>query len=115
MFTDKLLTCSDCGVTFLFTAGEQEFYQRHELTAEPKRCPTCRQARKAQRQHSGHRLGEDPSHSSEPSARPLYSALCAVCGQEALVPFKPRLEKPVYCTHCFRLQRRSGESRSSNY
>ncbi|HEX2647134.1 MAG TPA: zinc-ribbon domain containing protein, partial [Candidatus Dormibacteraeota bacterium] len=26
-FVDRTLTCRDCGREFLFTAGEQEFYQ----------------------------------------------------------------------------------------
>ncbi|MFR1110405.1 MAG: zinc-ribbon domain containing protein, partial [Anaerotruncus colihominis] len=26
MYTDKTLTCKECGSEFVFTAGEQEFY-----------------------------------------------------------------------------------------
>ena len=50
-FEDKSLTCSDCGATFTFTAGEQEFYASKDFTNEPKRCAMCRQAKK--RQQSG--------------------------------------------------------------
>jgi hypothetical protein len=50
-FEDKSLTCSDCGATFTFTAGEQEFYASKDFTNEPKRCQPCRQAKK--RQQSG--------------------------------------------------------------
>ena len=50
-FEDKSLTCSDCRATFTFTAGEQEFYEAKGFTNEPKRCPSCRQAKKLQ--HSG--------------------------------------------------------------
>jgi hypothetical protein len=49
---DKSLRCSDCGVTFTFTAGEQEFYRTKGYTEEPKRCSACRAKRKSQRQSS---------------------------------------------------------------
>jgi len=48
-FEDKSIVCSDCAATFTFSAGEQEFYQTKGLTNEPKRCPSCRRANKAQR------------------------------------------------------------------
>ena len=43
---EKLLTCIDCGDTFEFTPGEQEFYKLKKL-ATPKRCKACRKAKKA--------------------------------------------------------------------
>ena len=46
-FQDKSLQCSDCGTTFTFSAGEQEFFQSKGFTNEPKRCPLCRRANKA--------------------------------------------------------------------
>jgi len=49
VFQEKSIKCSDCGTTFDFSAGEQEFFQSKGFTNEPKRCPTCRQTRKAQR------------------------------------------------------------------
>jgi hypothetical protein len=48
-FTDKSILCPDCGITFTFTAGEQEFFASKGFTNDPKRCPLCRQARKRQR------------------------------------------------------------------
>ncbi|MGB2800150.1 MAG: zinc-ribbon domain-containing protein [Dehalococcoidia bacterium] len=50
---DKSLQCSDCGTTFTFSAGEQEFFQSKGFTNEPKRCPSCRRANKAKRSDSG--------------------------------------------------------------
>mgnify|MGYP001603123823 CR=1 FL=1 len=44
---DKVLNCKDCGETFPFTVGEQEFYAEKGLTNEPVRCAECRKARKA--------------------------------------------------------------------
>ena len=52
-FEDKTIKCSDCGANFTFSAGEQEFFQSKGFTNEPKRCPTCRRANKAQRSDSG--------------------------------------------------------------
>lgn len=43
---DITLTCKDCGKEFVFTAGEQEFYELKGLTNQPGRCPECRKARK---------------------------------------------------------------------
>jgi hypothetical protein len=48
-FQEKTIQCSDCGATFTFTAGEQEFYQTKGFTNEPKRCSSCRRTNKARR------------------------------------------------------------------
>src|SRR5437870_3034191 len=48
-YQDKTLTCVDCGNEFAFTANEQAFYADRGFTNEPKRCPNCRQSRKANR------------------------------------------------------------------
>jgi len=54
-FQDKSIKCSDCGATFTFTAGEQEFFASKGFTNEPRRCPSCRQAKKSERYgSSGH-------------------------------------------------------------
>jgi len=47
-FGDKSLQCSDCGATFTFTSGEQEFFVSKGFTNEPKRCVPCRRANKRQ-------------------------------------------------------------------
>jgi CxxC-x17-CxxC domain-containing protein len=49
VYTDRSLTCADCGQEFTFTAGEQEFYAQRGFSESPKRCVSCRQIRKAQR------------------------------------------------------------------
>jgi CxxC-x17-CxxC domain-containing protein len=105
-FTDKVLTCRDCGTQFVFTAGEQQFYADKGFTNEPSRCPTCRQAARARR--SGR--GDAPAYRSrEPREarqdRPMYPAICSDCGRETMVPFLPRQDRPVYCSDCFRARR----------
>ena len=91
MFQDKELQCSDCGANFTFSAGEQEFFQSKGYTNEPKRCPSCREARMAQRSDA----------EGARSRRQMYPAVCAQCGIETEVPFLPREGRPVYCSDCF--------------
>jgi len=43
---DQILKCHDCGDAFLWSVGEQRFYKSKRL-AVPKRCPSCRERRKA--------------------------------------------------------------------
>lgn len=47
---EKSLLCKDCGESFVFTEGEQKFYEEKGFENDPVRCPSCRKARKAQRQ-----------------------------------------------------------------
>ena len=91
-FEDKSLQCSDCSTTFTFSAEEQEFFQSKGYTNEPKRCPSCRQARKTERYGSG---------DGYRSQRQMYPATCAECGKETEVPFRPREDRPVYCSECY--------------
>ena len=96
-FENKSLQCSDCGATFSFSAEEQEFFASKGYTNEPKRCPSCREARKATRYGntgSGYRAG-----------RQMYSVVCAQCGKETEVPFEPREGRPVYCSECYNKNR----------
>ncbi|HYN68851.1 MAG TPA: zinc-ribbon domain-containing protein, partial [Candidatus Eisenbacteria bacterium] len=54
MFTaDKTLVCADCRQEFVFTASEQQFYADRQFS-EPRRCVTCRAARKAARNDDGY-------------------------------------------------------------
>jgi hypothetical protein len=46
---DKTIKCKDCGEEFLFTDNEQAFYKEKGFENEPQRCPSCRKAKKAQR------------------------------------------------------------------
>jgi CxxC-x17-CxxC domain-containing protein len=117
-YADKTITCRDCGIDFVFTTGEQEFYAQKGFTNEPTRCPSCRQARKAGGGRSGG-YGDRDSYGSRggysSGEREMHSATCASCGREAQVPFVPRGDKPVYCSDCFREQRQSYSRTSSRW
>jgi CxxC-x17-CxxC domain-containing protein len=99
-FTDKALTCSDCGTGFNFSASEQEFFASKGFTNEPGRCPDCRAARKQQRGGNGYSSG------SYRQQREMYPAVCASCGKNTQVPFEPRNGRPVYCSDCYSKTRR---------
>lgn len=54
-YTDRTLTCRDCGGQFIFTAGEQEFYSQKGFLNDPVRCPECRRMRKQSRENGSQR------------------------------------------------------------
>jgi len=101
-YVDKTLSCSDCGASFTFTAGEQEFFAAKGFTNDPGRCPDCRAARKQQR---GGSYGSRDSYGSQ-RQREMYPAVCASCGKDTQVPFEPRNGRPVYCSDCYATMRR---------
>ena len=96
-FEDKSLRCSDCGATFTFSARDQEFYAQKGYTNEPKRCPSCRAARKSER------------GGTSTAPRQMYPAVCAACGKPTEVPFEPRTGSPVYCIDCYRKNKAAGK------
>jgi CxxC-x17-CxxC domain-containing protein len=101
-YTDRSLTCVQCGNEFTFTADDQEFHAGRGYQ-DPKRCPTCRAERRASQgggsSYGGSSYGGGSSY--DRPQRQMYSATCAQCGKEALVPFQPRGDKPVYCSDCY--------------
>lgn len=130
---DKTLTCSDCNQSFAFTEREQAFYAEKGFS-EPRRCPSCRQSRKAARSggdsgfgggsysgggYSDSGYGGGGGYSAGGygggggggfgnrggGPREMFNATCSSCGREARVPFRPTNGKPVYCSDCFRSQR----------
>ncbi|MBI4201925.1 MAG: zinc-ribbon domain containing protein [Chloroflexi bacterium] len=104
--SDKTLVCSNCGSQFTFTASEQQFYASKGFTNEPRRCPTCRSARKNERETGGYGR-------SNSGPRQMYDIVCANCGKEAQVPFEPRQGRPVYCNDCYSRERASSGGGSS--
>lgn len=101
-FEDKTITCRDCGRPFVWTAGEQEFYQSRGFEHEPVRCRDCRNARKAER---GASATNGNGQSSSRGQRVMYPAVCDECGKQTEVPFQPTSGKPLYCSECFEKRR----------
>ena len=38
---------------------------------------------------------------SNEGPREFHAAICGACGGQAIVPFAPRNDRPVYCSSCF--------------
>jgi CxxC-x17-CxxC domain-containing protein len=103
-YQDRTITCIDCGVDFIHSAADQEYYAQKAFVSDPKRCPSCRASRRAVR---------DGLEGREPGAprglergggpeREYFVVVCTRCGNQAQVPFRPRMDRPVYCSDCFR-------------
>lgn len=84
-FVDRDLKCSDCGLMFVFSAGEQIFFKDKGFTNDPKRCKSC----KALLRENGVRR------------RVETDVKCSKCGVDTTVPFKPTQDRPVLCRACF--------------
>ena len=87
VFQDRTLTCRDCASEFVFSSGEQTFFSSKGLLNDPQRCPSCRAVAKRARTVGG--------------PREFHAAICGSCGGQAVVPFAPRNDRPVYCSTCF--------------
>ena len=98
-FADRSFSCRECGTAFVWTSGEQEFYQQKGLLHEPQRCPDCRQKAKAER--------------AAQRALNMHDIVCSSCGQAGQVPFAPRTDRPVYCSTCFETRRTAPPSEAS--
>ena len=102
IYTDRTLNCVECGNDFTFTADDQQYHAERGYQ-DPKRCPSCRAARRGSHgggSYGGNSYGGGGGGYDRPQ-RQMYSATCSQCGREALVPFQPRGDKPVYCSDCF--------------
>ncbi len=96
-FDNKTLQCRECGVSFVWTAGEQEFYAQKGLANVPSRCPDCRKARRA---NGTSAVAMDAPRSSR-AEKVQHPVVCASCGKKTTVPFVPKHDRPVYCSDCF--------------
>ena len=113
MFQEKNVGCVECGQEFVFSADDQQYHSERGYS-DPKRCPSCRAARRAQGGGGGGGGGGGfggggggGGGGGFRSDRPMFTTTCAQCGQEAQVPFQPRGDRPVYCNSCFSQQRQS--------
>jgi CxxC-x17-CxxC domain-containing protein len=94
---DKTIQCKDCGASFIFSEQDQAFFREKGYDNEPQRCPDCRAARKQSRGNS---------RSGGSMDREMFPAVCAQCGRQTTVPFKPNPDKPVYCRDCYQTRNR---------
>lgn len=111
-YDDKNIVCSDCGEEFVHSATDQQRYAERGFANEPKRCPQCREKRKATGGGGGggggggsRSYGGRGGGSGGGGSREMYDVTCAGCGKPTQVPFKPTGSRPVYCRDCFRANR----------
>ncbi|HLY12101.1 MAG TPA: CxxC-x17-CxxC domain-containing protein [Planctomycetota bacterium] len=119
-FTDKTLKCIECGQDFTYTVAEQELHQSLGYQNEPKRCTPCREAKRQRKAPAagGSASGDRPPRGGGGGAprggggggggapaREYFMAICGECGKEAQLPFKPRGDRPVFCSDCFSKRR----------
>ena len=91
VFTDRILTCMDCGSEFVFSGGEQAYFHDKNFSHDPKHCKQCKVKRK---------FGPKP-------VRAETQVKCARCGVQTIVPFKPVHGRPVFCRDCFRKEEKT--------
>jgi PAS domain S-box-containing protein/CxxC-x17-CxxC domain-containing protein len=99
-FRDKVLKCIDCGQDFVFTAGEQLFFHIKQFKNDPARCKSCK----------GKRLQALGVVHSTTVPKVETRLVCANCGTETTVPFKPTRGRPVLCRECFQQKKTSTAS-----
>ena len=132
-FQDRPLQCLDCKNEFLFTAGEQEFYDRKGFKEIPKRCKPCRDQRKTRRGDSGangyagngngngngngggNGYANGDANRAPRGNREMFDATCAACGAPARVPFRPAAGRPVYCRDCYTSRQGQGSGYGGGY
>jgi CxxC-x17-CxxC domain-containing protein len=122
-FQDRPIQCIDCKNEFIFTAGEQEFYERKGFKEVPKRCKPCRDARKARRgERDGNGRAEPDGNRAAAGLddrgrrpREMFDAVCASCGAPARVPFRPANGRPVYCRECYSSRQGQGSGYGGGY
>ena len=101
MTEEQILQCLDCQQDFAFSVQEQEFFTEKGFST-PKRCRDCRAARRDRRKDGGGGGSGGGGQRGPRPPRELHDAVCAECGIDTQVPFKPRDDKPVFCRDCFR-------------
>jgi CxxC-x17-CxxC domain-containing protein len=99
-FVDRILTCSDCGCEFIFTAGEQLFFLDKQFKNDPKRCKPCKSRRGAR----GAEASANGALASAGISRTETRTECSQCGITTTVPFKPTQGRPVLCRQCYKLK-----------
>jgi CxxC-x17-CxxC domain-containing protein len=114
VYVDRTIACVDCGVEFIHSVADQEFYSEKGFVSDPKRCPSCRASRRSMRDTGGDTyVAGSPrgyDRGSGPAEREYFAVICSRCGNAAQVPFRPRMDRPVYCSDCFRAAKAEAEA-----
>ena len=91
---ERILVCHQCGEQFAYDESEQAFYKERGFENDPKRCKACRMSKHA-------------LESAQKPKKEMYPAVCAECGAQTELPFRPTGDKPVYCYACLLMRKRA--------
>jgi len=84
MFEDKSLKCKECGKEFIWTVGEQEFFNQKGFTNKPTRCKDCRKLNRQKVETE------------------YFKITCSSCGNIGEALFKPNNpDAKIFCRNCF--------------
>lgn len=83
---NKTLKCTGCGHDFVFSEADQAHYKEKGLDIEPRHCKSCRLQRRVARGLA---------------AKPQFDVVCAQCGVDTQVPFRPVVGRAAFCGSCF--------------
>ena len=103
-YEDRSLTCVECSQSFTFSADDQTYHAEKGYTNEPKRCPSCRQARRGGQ--SGGSGGYSDGYSRAP--REMHTVVCGQCGKDATVPFQAARRSPGFTVATATVSRADG-------
>ncbi|MFH1947531.1 MAG: CxxC-x17-CxxC domain-containing protein [Candidatus Magasanikbacteria bacterium] len=111
-------TCSECGdnceVPFKLTGDKPIFcsdcFGRQKSRDGGRDSGSSRPSYGGDR-HERRERRERPSF--DRGDRQMHDAVCAKCGDDCQVPFKPTSAKPVYCSNCFEKSDRTGGGRGA--
>ena len=84
-YVDRNVTCADCGIEFVHSAADQEFYAQKGFASDPKRCPSCRASRRASREACGYDVRDiggprGYERGDYRPAREYFAVICSKCG-----------------------------------
>jgi CxxC-x17-CxxC domain-containing protein len=99
--------CVDCGRVFDRVPGEEAARRGTGMPLSP-RCPECRVLRREEHnaqviaflRDGALRAVQPVTPGPEDGGGRVYGAECAACRRPIRLPFKPRLDRPVFCRHC---------------
>lgn len=94
-------TCAECGASC-----EVPFKPTGD---KPVYCSNCFRGKEdsAPRRSSGRDFGRSGSRDRE-----MFKAVCAECGRDCEIPFKPTTDRPILCSSCFGGNSRSQDKKS---
>ncbi len=84
LFSDKGISCIDCRQIFIWTAGEQEYWQKQPGFTPPKRCKKCRALKWGRK--------EPPPQAEENVRQRKAVDLYGYIDQDAIVEFVQKVE-----------------------